>query len=124
MRISDWSSNVCSSDLKKELDATFGDWKAPATPKPVKHFEIAVPKPQPRILLVDRPKSPQSVILAGKVLGVKGGDGLAVLRAAHDIFGVTFLSRLKMNLSATTSGSYCVRTPEIVRTSLRELVWL
>src|SRR3546814_1406445 len=112
MRISDWSSDVCSSDLevKKELDATFGDWKAPATPKPVKHFEIAVPKPQPRILLVDRPKSPQSVILAGKVLDVKGGDGLEVLRAANDIFGGNFLSRFNMNLRETKGWSYGVRT--------------
>src|SRR3546814_19869330 len=54
------------AEVKKELDATFGDWKAPASPKPTKHFEIAVPKPQPRILLVDRPKSPQSVILDRK----------------------------------------------------------
>src|SRR3546814_1075964 len=35
------------AEVKKELDATFGDWKAPASPKPTKHFEIAVPKPQP-----------------------------------------------------------------------------
>ena len=98
------------AEVKKELDAAFGDWKAPATPKPVKHFEIAVPKPQPRILLVDRPKSPQSVILAGKVLDVKGGDGLEVLRAANDIFGGNFLSRFNMNLRETKGWSYGVRT--------------
>src|SRR3546814_4890019 len=81
MRISDWSSDVCSSDL---------------------------PEPQPRILLVDRPKSPQSIIMAGKVLGVKGGDHLEILRAANEVSGGSFLSRFNMNLRETKGWSYGV----------------
>src|SRR3546814_8020316 len=119
MRISDWSADVCSSyltwirpdnarsfvvgdttlaEVKKELDATLGEWKAPATSKSEKNFDAAIPEPQPRILLVDRPKSPQSIIMAGKVLGVKGGDHLEILRAANEVFGGSFLSRFNMNL--------------------------
>lgn len=98
------------AEVKKQLDATLGQWQAPATAKPVKHFEIAIPKPQPRILLVDRPKSPQSVILAGRVLGAKGGDDLEALRTANDIFGGNFLSRFNMNLRETKGWSYGVRT--------------
>jgi predicted Zn-dependent peptidase len=98
------------AEAKKELDAVFGQWKAPATPRPVKHFEVAIPRPQPRILLVDRPKSPQSVILAGKVLDAKGGDGLEVLRSANDIFGGNFLSRFNTNLRETKGWSYGVRS--------------
>ena len=99
------------AEAKKELDAVFGAWKAPAAAKPVKHFEVAIPRPQPRILLVDRPKSPQSVILAGKVLDAKGGDGLEVLRwSANDIFGGNFLSRFNMNLRETKGWSYGVRS--------------
>ncbi|HEV2600490.1 pitrilysin family protein [Sphingopyxis sp.] len=98
------------AEVKKQLDATLGQWKAPATAKPVKHFEIAIPKPQPRILLVDRPKSPQSVILAGRVLDAKGGDDLEALRTANDIFGGNFLSRFNMNLRETKGWSYGVRT--------------
>ncbi len=97
-------------EVTRQLDAAFGNWKAPATPKPTKHFEIAIPKPQPRILLVDRPKSPQSVILAGRVIDAKGGDKLEVLRAANDIFGGNFLSRFNMNLRETKGWSYGVRT--------------
>ncbi|MCW5647153.1 MAG: insulinase family protein, partial [Sphingopyxis sp.] len=52
------------AEVKKQLDASLGAWKAPATAKPVKNFDIAIPAPKPRILLFDRPKSPQSVILA------------------------------------------------------------
>ena len=98
------------AEMKRDLDAAFGAWKAPATPRPVKHFEVAIPRPQPRILLVDRPKSPQSVILAGKVLDAKGGDDLEVLRSANDIFGGTFLSRFNSNLRETKGWSYGVRT--------------
>lgn len=98
------------AEVKKQLDATLGQWKAPATAKPVKHFEIAIPTPQPRILLVDRPKSPQSVILAGRVLDAKGGDDLEALRTANDIFGGNFLSRFNMNLRETKGWSYGVRT--------------
>ncbi|MBB6426559.1 pitrilysin family protein [Sphingopyxis sp. JAI128] len=98
------------AEVKKQLDATLGQWKAPATAKPVKHFEIAIPAPSPRILLVDRPKSPQSVILAGRVLDAKGGDSLEALRTANDIFGGNFLSRFNMNLRETKGWSYGVRT--------------
>ncbi len=34
------------AEVKKQLDATLGQWKAPATAKPVKHFDIAIPAPQ------------------------------------------------------------------------------
>ena len=98
------------AEVKKQLDATLGQWKAPATAKPVKHFEIAIPAPKPRILLFDRPKSPQSVILAGRVLDAKGGDELEALRTANDIFGGNFLSRFNMNLRETKGWSYGVRT--------------
>src|SRR5690606_8187053 len=81
-----------------------------STPKPEKHFEVAIPSPRPRILLVDRPKSPQSVIMAGKVLDAKGSDSLEILRSANDIFGGNFLSRFNMNLRETKGWSYGVRS--------------
>ncbi|PKQ00945.1 MAG: peptidase M16 [Alphaproteobacteria bacterium HGW-Alphaproteobacteria-13] len=98
------------AEAKKQLDAAFGQWRAPAAAKPVKHFEAAIPRPQPRILLVDRPRSPQSVILAGKVLDARGGDRLEVLRSANDIFGGSFLSRFNTNLRETKGWSYGVRS--------------
>ena len=98
------------AEVKKQLDATLGQWKSPKTAKPVKNFDIAIPAPKPRILLFDRPKSPQSVILAGKVLDAKGGDKLEVLRSANDIFGGNFLSRFNTNLRETKGWSYGVRS--------------
>lgn len=98
------------AEVKKQLDSTLGAWKAPKTAKPVKNFDIAIPAPQPRIVLFDRPKSPQSVIVAGKVLDAKGGDDLEVLRSANDIFGGNFLSRFNTNLRETKGWSYGVRS--------------
>ena len=98
------------AEVKKQLDAALGQWKAPKTAKPVKNFDIAIPAPKPRIVLFDRPKSPQSVILAGKVLDAKGGDELEVLRSANDIFGGNFLSRFNTNLRETKGWSYGVRS--------------
>lgn len=110
------------AEVKKELDATLGAWKAPSTPKPEKHFEVAIPAPKPRILLVDRPKSPQSVIMAGKVLDAKGNDDLEILRSANDIFGGNFLSRFNMNLRETKGWSYGVRSQ--VSADKQRLTWV
>ena len=97
-------------DVTKQLDAAFGNWKAPAAAKGTKHFETPIPAPKPRILLFDRPKSPQSVIMAGKVLAAKGTEDLEVLRSANDIFGGNFLSRFNTNLRETKGWSYGVRS--------------
>lgn len=97
-------------EVVKLLDQSFGKWKAPTTPKPVKDFSAAIPAPQPRIILVDRPKAPQSVIVAGKVLDAKGTDKLEVLRAGNEIFGGSFLSRFNTNLRETKGWSYGVRS--------------
>ena len=97
-------------EVVKLLDASLGQWKAPTGPKPVKDFSAAIPQPQPRIILLDRPKAPQSVIVAGKVLGAKGTDSLEVLRAGNEIFGGSFLSRFNTNLRETKGWSYGVRS--------------
>jgi predicted Zn-dependent peptidase len=97
-------------EVVRLLNASFGKWKAPATSKPVKDFSAAIPAPQPRIILIDRPKAPQSVIVAGKVLDAKGSDSLEVLRAANEIFGGSFLSRFNTNLRETKGWSYGVRS--------------
>ena len=94
--------------VKPLLEASFGDWKAPATPPPVKDFSVAVPAPASRIMLVDRPASPQSQIMAAVVLDAKGTDDLVALNSANDILGGNFLSRLNMDLRETKGWSYGV----------------
>jgi predicted Zn-dependent peptidase len=98
------------ADVQPLLERSFGDWKAPATPRPAKSFDARIPAPKARIVLVDRPKSPQSVIAAAEVIDAKGRDDLITLDAANEVLGGTFLSRFNMNLRETKGWSYGVRS--------------
>jgi predicted Zn-dependent peptidase len=98
--------NLPLADLVRELDARFGNWATPATPKGVKNFTLAPPAPRARIVLVNRPQSPQSLITAGTVLPVRGTDDLLMLRSANEVLGGDFLSRINMDLRETKGWSY------------------
>ncbi|WP_374409070.1 M16 family metallopeptidase [Pelagerythrobacter sp.] len=98
------------AEATRLLEASFGDWQAPATPAPEKNFDAPIPTQQSRVILIDRPNSPQSVIVAGRVLQQKGTDDLLVLDAANEVFGGSFLSRINMNLRETKGWSYGVRS--------------
>ncbi|HEV7233084.1 MAG TPA: pitrilysin family protein, partial [Sphingorhabdus sp.] len=98
------------AEITKLLDARFGNWKSSAVAAPAKNFATAIPAPKSRIILIDRPNSPQSLVLAGKVLDAKGSDDLLTLRAANEIFGGDFLSRINMDLRETKGWSYGVRS--------------
>jgi zinc protease len=89
------------------LEKHFGDWQAAGAP-PAKDFSPALPAAQARVLMVDRPGSPQSYIHAGMVLAARGSDDLLELKTANDILGGNFLSRLNMNLRETKGWSYGV----------------
>ncbi len=98
------------AEVVRLLEASFGDWRAPAEPLPVTDRAAPVPAPEQRIVLIDRPQSPQSVILAGRVLDQVGTDDLFGLGAANEVFGSGFLSRINMNLRETKGWSYGVRS--------------
>ena len=97
-------------EIKPMLEQRFGKWKPTAAAAPAKNFSAAIPTPQSKILLIDRPNSPQSLVLAGVVLDAKGSDDLLTLRAANEVFGGDFLSRINMDLRETKGWSYGVRS--------------
>jgi predicted Zn-dependent peptidase len=97
------------AEVRAELDRAFGDWTPPAAPRGQKDFGAALPTPQPRIVLIDRPQSPQSLIYAGQVLPVSGTDDLLTMNAANSILGADFLSRINSDLRETKGWSYGVR---------------
>lgn len=96
------------AEIVPMLEARFGNWRAPSVARGTKSFATAIPDPRPRIILVDRPQSPQSLILGGAVLGVNGTDDLLDLTAANDVLGGSFLSRLNTELRETRHWSYGV----------------
>lgn len=102
-------SNLPLSEVAAQLESAFGDWRAPATPKGAKAFSGTVPAPANRIVLIDRPQSPQSLIYGGAVLPVSGTDDLLTLNSANSILGSDFLSRINADLRETKGWSYGVR---------------
>lgn len=103
--------DITMEQLKPLLEQAFGDWQAPPGPRPSKPIDTPAPAPKERIVLVDRPNSPQSVIVAGRVLPVTGRTpGLEALDLANEVLGNGFLSRLNMELRENKGWSYAVRS--------------
>ena len=115
--------DITLAQLQPMLEASFGDWRAPAGARPVKPLDAAIPAPRPRIVLIDRPNSPQSVIVAGRVLPLTGRDqNQEALELANEVLGDGFLSRLNMDLREDKSWSYGVRSAVRSPTGQRSLV--
>jgi len=102
-------SDLPLADVTARLERAFGDWRAPSTPRGAKAFPTDIPATTARIVLIDRPQSPQSLIYGGAVLPVSGTDDLLTLNAANSILGTDFLSRINADLRETKGWSYGVR---------------
>lgn len=98
------------TDIMPMLEARFGKWPSNRMALMQKDFSAAIPAGQGRIIVIDRPNSPQSLILAGQVLKAKGTDNLLALETANDILGGDFLSRINMDLRETKGWSYGSRS--------------
>ncbi|MDZ4055200.1 MAG: pitrilysin family protein, partial [Phenylobacterium sp.] len=96
------------SEITPVLEAEFGRWTAPAVAKGVKDFSGSIPATTSRIVLIDRPQSPQSYIMGGEVLAAQGTDDLLVFNAANNVLGNDFLSRINSDLRETKGWSYGV----------------
>lgn len=97
------------SEILPQLESRFGDWAAPATARGTKD-EVTAQPVQPRIILIDRPQSPQSLILGGQVLSIAGTDDRLVIGAGVEILGSAFWSRINTDLRETRSWSYGSRS--------------
>ncbi len=102
--------DVTLAELVPLLEARFGDWRAPATSRAAKIFTTAAPPTTAKIILIDRPGAPQSVIRGGAVLPLKGTDDPLALRVADDIVGGLSTSRLNTDLRETRGWAYGVQT--------------
>jgi predicted Zn-dependent peptidase len=103
-------------EIVAALDAALGDWSAPALARGSKDFAaLAAGQPtRQRIVLINRPNSPQSFILGAQRAAVDPRDPAWIdFTNANNALGGTFLSRLNMNLRETKGWSYGVRgTPQ------------
>lgn len=98
------------AEIVTELNTAFGDWNAPATPKGTKQFTATQAGAGNRIILVNRPNSPQSIIVGAQVTPLDAGDpAFIAFNSANNSLGGNFLARLNMNLRETKGWSYGVR---------------
>lgn len=94
------------AEILPQLEAAFGRWQAPATPR----LQVSVPEVpaalRVRVLLMDRPGAPQSLILAGLLAPPTASPDFLAIRAMNEVFGGSFTSRLNMNLREDKHWAY------------------
>lgn len=92
------------------LERALRGWAAPDTPLPLKNIaDIALPD-VPRVILIDKPDSPQSLILAGHTAPGLGSERDLALNAMNDVLGGNFNARVNMNLREDKGWAYGART--------------
>jgi predicted Zn-dependent peptidase len=94
-------------EVRRLLEERFGDWRGfEGVPIGRKDFSVPIAEARPRIVLVDRPQSPQSVIYAGAVLPITGANDVLSLNAANEVLGNSFLSRINTEIRERRGWSY------------------
>lgn len=100
------AGDITAADLKPLLEASFGQWQAPAVPRGTVTVTSPTPAKPARILFVDRPNSPQSLILAGSLLPIAGAEDLIAERAAADVLGGLSTSRINTDIREEKNWAY------------------
>ncbi|MGY4398006.1 zinc protease [Sphingomonas sp. UYAg733] len=93
------------AEVTAAFDQRFGSWKGIGTAG-VKDFGATSTPSAPKILLIDRPDSPQSLILGAAPNGLKGTADLLSVMTANDALGGSFLSRINMDLREDKHWTY------------------
>lgn len=103
------TGDITMARLLPLLEDAFGSWEAAEDVAPEKPLAAAIAPQQPKIVLIDRPNSPQSVVMAGYALPISGTEpGYEALDLANDVLGGGFLARLNEELREQKGWSYGV----------------
>ncbi len=93
------------AELKPLLEKTFGAWQAPAVPKGEKPSVAARATPA-RVVIIDRPGSPQTMLLAGHLAPPTGAPNNLAIEVMNDGIGGQFTARINMNLREDKGWAY------------------
>ncbi|MEO5937580.1 MAG: pitrilysin family protein [Sphingomonas sp.] len=96
------------AEVKAAIDAKLGDWKMDGAGG-TKGDLNATASAAPKIVLIDRPDSPQSFIVGLIPTKLIGTDELLPMIAANDGLGSGFLGRINMDLREEKHWSYGAR---------------
>ncbi|WP_353217662.1 pitrilysin family protein [Sandarakinorhabdus sp.] len=101
------AGDITAAELQPLLEAAFGKWRAdPAVPRGTIVAAAPAAARPARIIFVDRPNSPQSLILAGSLLAITGSQNLIAERAAADVLGGLATSRITMDIREEKNWAY------------------
>jgi zinc protease len=100
------AGDATMAEIKPLLESAFGDWRAPAGAVPQKNVAAVTRPAKGRVILVDKPGSPQSLILAGHVAPASGAPNAIAINAMNDILGGQFTARVNMNLREDKGWAY------------------
>jgi len=99
--------DITIDEMVPKIEKLFADWKPGEVPK--KNLATVKPPESPRVYLIDRPGSDQSVIYAGHVTAPKANPEEIANETVINILGGKFTSRLNMNLREDKHWTYGAR---------------
>jgi predicted Zn-dependent peptidase len=98
--------DVTRDETTKLVEAAFGGWKAPKGAPMAVVTPPAPAGPWPRVVVVDRPGAPQSVLSIVRPGVAASNPDAAALSRANDVLGGSFSSRLNQDLREAHGYSY------------------
>ena len=93
------------AEIKAALEARFGSWKGEGAAG-TKSFPASAQATAGKIILIDRPNSPQSQIIAAQITPVDPFSDTLAVATANQALGSGFLSRINMDLREAKHWSY------------------
>ncbi len=102
------TGDASMADLLPILQKEFGGWEAGKAP--AKTLPAPPAAAGRRVLLLDRPGAPQSVLVGAELVPPRGGPEEAALDVLNTVLGGSFVSRLNMNLREDKGWSYGARS--------------
>jgi zinc protease len=98
------TGDITEKEAHEQADKYFGDWKN-ATASAVTSLPAATP-PERKVIIVDKPGSPQTVLIAFGLGVPRSTPDYPSLLIMNDVLGGLFSSRLNMNLRETHGYTY------------------
>jgi predicted Zn-dependent peptidase len=104
------------SEVQTLLTQAFGDWRAAPVAAGQKAFGAVAPRASaPRIVLINRPNSPQSVIYGGEVTPLDPRSDVTASLAGSDVLGSGTFSRIWNDLRETKGWAYSPFSQVVLR---------
>jgi zinc protease len=92
--------------IRPMLEERLAAWRAPSEPLPRKQLGTIPPQAKPRVFLVNRTGSEQSLVMAVELAPPRSSPDNVALETVNTILGGSFISRINMNLREDKHWSY------------------